>query len=91
MYKRKYFNEIANRLNEPRKFIQVLTGPRQSGKTTLIQQVMKEIKIPSHYAETDIVDANSSIWIEQQWQIARLKLKKLPLKKDFLLVLDEIQ
>lgn len=91
MYKRKYFNEIANRLNEPRKFIQVLTGPRQSGKTTLIQQVMKEIKIPSHYIETDIVDANSSIWIEQQWQIARLKLKKLPLKKDFLLVLDEIQ
>jgi len=91
MYKRKYFKNIFTRLNEPRKFLQVLAGPRQSGKTTLIQQVLKEIKIPSHYATTDAVDANSSIWIEQQWEIARLKLKSSGLKKDFLLVLDEIQ
>lgn len=91
MYKRKYFTNIFTRLNEPRKFLQVLAGPRQSGKTTLIQQVIREIKIPSHYATTDAVDANSSIWIEQQWEIARLKLKSLGLKKDFLLVFDEIQ
>jgi len=91
MYKRKYFKNIFNRLNEPRKFLQVLAGPRQAGKTTLIQQVIKEIKIPSHYATTDTIDANSSVWIEQQWEVARLKLKSLSLKKDFLLVLDEIQ
>jgi len=91
MYKRRYFKNIFSRLKEPRKFIQVLVGPRQAGKTTLIQQVMKEINIPSHYATTDAVDANSSFWIEQQWEIARLRLKSLSLKKEFLLVLDEIQ
>lgn len=91
MYKRKFFKNLFNRLNEPRKFLQILAGPRQAGKTTLIQQVIKEINFPSHYATTDAVDANSSIWIEQQWEMARLKLKSLGIKKGFLLVIDEIQ
>lgn len=91
MYKRKYFHTLFNRLNEPRKFIQVLTGPRQSGKTTLIQQVLAEIKIPSHYAAADAAEAKSVVWIEQQWETARLKLKDQSSKKAFLLVLDEIQ
>ena len=91
MYKRKYFKHIFSRLNEPRQFIQVITGPRQTGKTTLIQQVLKEIKIPSHYATSDAVDANSPLWIEQQWEIARLRLQSLQVKKGYLLVFDEIQ
>ena len=91
MYKRKYFHTLFKRLNEPRKFIQVLTGPRQSGKTTLVQQVIAEIKIPSHYAASDAIEAKSAVWIEQQWEIVRLKLKEQYQKKAFLLVLDEIQ
>ena len=91
MYKRKYFKHIFARLNEPRQFIQVITGPRQTGKTTLIQQVLKEIKIPSHYATSDAVDANSPLWIEQQWEIARLRLQSVQVKKGYLLVFDEIQ
>lgn len=91
MYKRKYFKHIFARLNEPRQFIQVITGPRQTGKTTLIQQILKEIKTPSHYATSDAVDANSSLWIEQQWEIARLRLQSLQVKKGYLLVFDEIQ
>ena len=91
MYKRKYFHTLIKRLNEPRKFIQVLTGPRQSGKTTLVQQVIAEIDIPSHYAAADAIEAKSAVWIEQQWEIARLKLKERPSNKAFLLVLDEIQ
>ena len=31
--------ELARRLAEPRRFIQVLAGARQVGKTTLVQQV----------------------------------------------------
>jgi len=91
MFKRKYFNDIQRRLAEARKFIQVLAGPRQSGKTTLIQQVMNGIKIPSYYVTTDAVDASSSVWIEQQWEIARMKLKREAMSKDFLFVVDEIQ
>jgi uncharacterized protein len=91
MYKRKYFNTLFKRLHEPRKFIQVLTGPRQSGKTTLIHQIIKEIKTPCHYTAADVLEAKSSIWIEQQWEAARLNLKEQPSKKTYLLVLDEIQ
>lgn len=91
MFKRKYFGDILERLVETRKFIQVLAGPRQSGKTTLIQQVMNEIKIPSYYVTTDAIGASSSVWIEQQWEIARLKLKKEAMSKDFLFIIDEIQ
>jgi hypothetical protein len=90
MFKRKYFNEILKRLEEAKKFIQVLVGPRQSGKTTLIQQVMDEIKTPSYYVTTDAVDASSSVWIEQQWEVARLKLEETR-RNDFLFVIDEIQ
>jgi len=90
MFKRKYFNDIKKRLAEAKKFIQVLVGPRQSGKTTLIQQVMDEIRTPSYYVTTDAIDASSSVWIEQQWEVARLKLKEAS-RKDFLLVIDEIQ
>ncbi len=91
MYKRKYFHILLKRLNEPRKFIQVLTGPRQSGKTTLIQQILAEIDTPSHYASADAAEAKSSTWIEQQWETARIKLKDQYSNKSFLLVLDEVQ
>jgi predicted AAA+ superfamily ATPase len=90
MFKRKYFDDIRKRLAEARKFIQVLAGPRQSGKTTIIQQVMDEIKTPSYYVTTDAVEASSSVWIEQQWDVARLKLGETG-RNDFLLVIDEIQ
>ena len=91
MYKRKYFKTLFKRLHEPRKFIQVLAGPRQSGKTTLIHQIIKEIKTPCHYAAADVLEAKSHVWIEQQWEAARLNLKQQPSKKTYLLVLDEIQ
>ena len=35
MYKRPIFQKIIKRLQEKRRFIQVLAGPRQTGKTTL--------------------------------------------------------
>jgi len=37
MYKRIHFQELIKRLNEPKRFIQVITGPHQVGKTTLVQ------------------------------------------------------
>lgn len=33
---------LAARLREPRRFIQVLSGPRQVGKTTLAEQVLTD-------------------------------------------------
>jgi predicted AAA+ superfamily ATPase len=41
------------RASEPRRFIQVLAGPRQVGKTTIARQVMAAIELPTHYASAD--------------------------------------
>ncbi len=91
MFKRYAYKNILKRLIEPRKFIQVLSGPRQVGKTTLIQQVMKDISIPGHYVSSDVVSAASLVWIQQQWETARIKQRSGLYKKGFILVIDEIQ
>ena len=40
MIRQTIHDELLKRLNEPRRFLQVLAGPRQVGKTTLVRQVM---------------------------------------------------
>ena len=45
---------LVNRLKEPRRFLQVLAGPRQVGKTTLVQQALKRIQ---HEANTRVMGA----------------------------------
>ena len=88
MYKRPYFNDILVRLSEKRHFIQVLSGPRQSGKTFLINQILSSLNIPSNYALADEPSIRDRIWIEQQWNIARTKVQELGRA---VLVLDEVQ
>jgi len=53
----------------------VLTGPRQVGKTTLARQVMEEAPFPAHYASADEPTLQGGVWVEQQWEIARMKTK----------------
>lgn len=90
MYKRPHFQELNDRLKEPRKFIQVILGPRQVGKTTLVKQLLSDIEVFSHYASADAVAAAGGIWIEQQWEIART-IKKQRNANEIILVIDEIQ
>lgn len=90
MYKRPHFIILEKRLQEPRRFIQVITGPRQVGKTTLIQQLLKDTEIPHHFASADETYADDPVWLEQQWEVARLK-KQQRESDAFLLVIDEIQ
>lgn len=89
MFKRIIFNDVLKRIIEPRKFIQVLAGPRQVGKTTLSRQLMDEVSIPTHYASADEPTLKGSSWLEQQWETARYKIKNE--NDETLLVLDEIQ
>jgi AAA+ ATPase superfamily predicted ATPase len=49
-YQRSQAAELARRLSEPRRFIQVVAGPRQTGKTTLVQQVTETLDGPVRYA-----------------------------------------
>lgn len=86
---REQFSTLMSRLNEPRKFIQVLAGPRQVGKTTIVKQVSQKLSAPIHYASADLPGIQDNIWIEQQWQIARANLSDNPMGS--ILILDEIQ
>ena len=43
----------AERLAEPRRFLHVIAGPRQVGKSTLVQQVTDELSLPVRYASAD--------------------------------------
>lgn len=88
MKKRPIFKQLLHRLQEPRKFIQALLGPRQVGKTTLALQVADEIKKPCHYASADFATLQDLNWLEQQWEIARQKAKA---DKHALLIIDEVQ
>ncbi len=81
---------LANRLMEPRRFIQVLAGARQVGKTTLIGQVENQVGIPSRYASADEPSLRDTAWIEAQWEAARL-LASSEGDQGALLILDEVQ
>lgn len=89
-YKRQQFNEILSRIKEPRSKIQVIVGPRQVGKTTIINQVLEECNIPyaSHSAD-DISNAKSD-WLSEIWESQRLKMDVYQ-QSQRLLVIDEIQ
>lgn len=88
MYQRTVTSTIKDRLHEKRRFLQVITGPRQVGKTTGITQVLQEINLPYHYAAADLPAPPSTPWIAQQWDLARVKLQG---RQPVILVLDEVQ
>jgi predicted AAA+ superfamily ATPase len=85
------FQTLLARLKERRRFLQVLAGPRQTGKTTLVQQVLKATSLPSHYASADAPSLQSRTWLEQQWDVARLLFREKGGRDGAVLVLDEIQ
>jgi predicted AAA+ superfamily ATPase len=91
LYKRTVFHILLKRIQEPRRFVQVLAGPRQVGKTTIARQVMEAVSIPVHFATADEPTLRDRTWITQQWEIARLKINEKNKKKGALLILDETQ
>jgi predicted AAA+ superfamily ATPase len=78
-------------MREPRKFIQVLSGPRQVGKTTLIRQLIKQDEHTIIYTSADEPQLKNITWLEQQWMNARMMLKNKRDDKKIILVVDEIQ
>jgi predicted AAA+ superfamily ATPase len=79
---------LAARLAEPRRFLHVVAGPRQVGKSTLVQQVTGELSLPVRYASADEPTLRGADWISQQWEAARLEASG---EAGAVLVLDEIQ
>ena len=91
VFKRPVYTILRKRLSEPRRFIQVLSGPRQTGKTTLAHQLIEELTIPSHYVSADEPALKDRSWIEQQWEVARTKSGSTKKYTKAVLILDEVQ
>lgn len=90
-FQRDHIQLLENRIEDgSRKFIQVVFGPRQVGKTTLVRQFLDQSRLPSHFASADAVPAANNSWIAQQWETARIKYDRQDQKK-LVLVIDEIQ
>lgn len=89
MRRSELFDRLLSRVREPRRFLQVLAGPRQVGKTTLAWQVIEACGLAAHYASADEPTLRDQAWLEQQWDLARIKARNSPCGA--LLVIDEIQ
>ena len=89
-YARPQVRELVERLLEPRRFIQVVAGSRQVGKTTLVERAARESGLPTRYASADEPALRGNLWIEQQWEAAR-RLAAQGAEGGALLVLDEVQ
>jgi len=86
-YRRPAAATLEARLAEPRRFIQVIAGPRQVGKTTLVLQVAERLRIPCRYASADQPTLRGPGWIAEQWDAARAEFGR----DDGVLILDEVQ
>ncbi|MCA0428762.1 MAG: AAA family ATPase [Bacteroidetes bacterium] len=86
---RAHLQLLAKRLDEPVQFIQVLAGPRQVGKTTLVRQLLDQAKQAGNYFSADAVAAGNHTWLENIWNQARIEQKQAG--RPSLLVIDEIQ
>ncbi len=90
MFQRPHIQLVKSRIEEPRKFIQVILGPRQVGKTTMISQLLSELSVFNLFESADAISATNSAWLVQVWESARLRLKASG-ATEYLLVIDEIQ
>ncbi|SEO04692.1 hypothetical protein SAMN05192574_105103 [Mucilaginibacter gossypiicola] len=90
MYERSYLQSFIKRIKEPRRFIQVIMGPRQVGKTTLVGQLLKKTDVPYVFESADAISASNSVWVDQLWESVRVKMDQQD-AKEFLLIIDEIQ
>ncbi len=88
MFTREYAHRLESRILEPRRFIQIVLGPRQVGKTTLVRQALTNFGDKAIYASADGPPFAGSAWIETQWDRARrLAVDDGPA----VLALDEVQ
>lgn len=91
-FKRHHFSTILARLREPRRNIQIVFGPRQVGKTTLVRQVSAEFPSDCDYFAADALAAPEPAWIEQVWGVARRALAdRRQGTGRRVLVIDEVQ
>jgi hypothetical protein len=88
-YRRPVLEVLADRLAEDAARIQVVSGPRQVGKTTVVQQALRLLEQPGHYASADEPALRDSAWLQAQWEEGRRLARDR--RGGAILAVDEIQ
>jgi hypothetical protein len=89
-FERSQSDTLAARLTEPRRFLQVVAGARQVGKTTLVGQVLSRLDLPNVFVSGDEPTIGDTAWLAAQWERGRLAASEGG-KTGSVLVLDEVQ
>lgn len=89
-FRRAQAETLATRLGEPRRFLQVVAGARQAGKTTLVGQALEGLKVPVIFVSADEPTLGDAGWLSAQWERARVAATDAG-KTGAVLALDEIQ
>ncbi|MDR1832927.1 MAG: AAA family ATPase [Fusobacteriaceae bacterium] len=87
MFARKLVLQLVQRLSEPRRFLQIVVGPRQTGKTTAVVQALEQLGATYHYIAADDPNLVSPEWLRNEWEKAR----SLAGSGEAILIIDEIQ
>jgi len=90
LFERRQADTLAARLTEPRRFLQVVAGARQVGKTTLVEQVLSRLNVPRVFVSADEPGVGDTAWLAAQWERGRLAASDAG-KAGAVLVLDEVQ
>ncbi|MFI3287052.1 MAG: ATP-binding protein [Rikenellaceae bacterium] len=90
MIERTYLQSLRDRMNEQRMFIQVIVGPRQVGKTTMVNQLLEQTDKNFIFESADAVGSASTVWLTQIWDSARVRMQINNLD-EFWIIIDEIQ
>jgi len=90
VFERSHADTLAARLTEPRRFLQIVAGARQVGKTTLVGQVLNRLDIPNVFVSADEPTVGDTAWLAAQWERGRLAAAEGG-KTGSVLVLDEVQ
>ncbi len=86
---RPYYARLRDRLLVVNPLIQVLTGPRQVGKTTLVKQILNDEALSGIYITADQISGGHEAWLETNWEMALLAAKTE--NRPYCLVVDEVQ
>lgn len=90
MYQRRHLNILKSRMAEPRRRMQIVMGPRQVGKSTLVGQFTEGVSVPFDFFAADGVNRFDSSWIPNKWQQVRMRMD-IHSEQEHILIIDEVQ
>ena len=90
LYERQQLTVLKSRMSELRRRMQIIMGPRQVGKSTLVGQFIDSTDVPFDYFAADAVNRYDTTWIPARWQEARMRMD-LHEDREHILIIDEIQ